>query len=142
MDAGEAGAARHRQFGARHREGFPDGHLYANLHGFDLDNTKIAPADVLERFLLALGLDTEHLSLGMFSPEEAIALLRKVIAGRDDRGTGSGGVARVGLGTPAGGVPAQPVPVPRPAARVRPSAGQGSAGLGTTARRAGDPGNS
>ncbi|MCK2239229.1 MULTISPECIES: tetratricopeptide repeat protein [unclassified Crossiella] len=130
----------------QHGAEFSDGQLYANLHGFDLDDTKIAPADVLERFLLALGLapeampasldgraaefrtrtadrrvlvlldnvgtaaqvrpllpagphsrvlltsrirllglDAEHLSLGMFSPDEAISLLREVIAGRVDR---------------------------------------------------------
>ena len=59
---------------------FPDGQLYANLHGFDTGNAGPAdPADVLRGFLDALGVYPERLPA---DAEGLAALYRSVLAGR------------------------------------------------------------
>ena len=58
---------------------FPDGQLYANLRGFDPRGKPAAPADVLARFLFALGVDATRLPAGV---EELATLYRSVLAGR------------------------------------------------------------
>lgn len=62
----------------RNRDRFPDGQLYANLHGYDQD-LPVSPATVLERFLLALGVPR-----GMVpnDTDEAAALYRSAVADR------------------------------------------------------------
>ncbi|WP_250032205.1 AfsR/SARP family transcriptional regulator [Paractinoplanes maris] len=57
---------------------FPDGQLYADLHGFGADRP-VDPSDVLHQFLLALGIDPQHIPAGL---ESRAALYRSVTAGR------------------------------------------------------------
>ncbi|GGT11548.1 hypothetical protein GCM10010176_065300 [Nonomuraea spiralis] len=58
---------------------FPDGQLFANLRGYDLDRESAQPAAVLERFLRALGVDGEAVPAGV---EERTALFRSILDGR------------------------------------------------------------
>ncbi|MFI9589511.1 AfsR/SARP family transcriptional regulator [Nonomuraea sp. NPDC052265] len=58
---------------------FPDGQLFANLRGYDLDGESAQPAAVLERFLRALGVDGATVPAGM---EERTALFRSILDGR------------------------------------------------------------
>lgn len=57
----------------RVRERFPDGHLYANVHG------GVAPIDVLGRFLRALGVAPERVPTHV---DEAASVLRTLLAER------------------------------------------------------------
>ncbi|MEU8887205.1 BTAD domain-containing putative transcriptional regulator [Streptomyces sp. NPDC048442] len=61
-----------------HRENFPDGRLFADLHGFDLLSDP-EPADVVREFLLALGVPGHALPE---TPATAGALYRRLTAGR------------------------------------------------------------
>jgi DNA-binding SARP family transcriptional activator/tetratricopeptide (TPR) repeat protein len=58
---------------------FPDGHLYANLHGATAGLAPLEPLEVLGRFLRALGVDREQVPAGL---DEAAALFRSQAAGR------------------------------------------------------------
>ncbi|MEU0567444.1 BTAD domain-containing putative transcriptional regulator [Nonomuraea sp. NPDC005983] len=58
---------------------FPDGQLFANLRGYDLDRESAQPAAVLERFLRALGVDGAAVPAGV---EERTALFRSLLDGR------------------------------------------------------------
>ncbi|MFI0978105.1 BTAD domain-containing putative transcriptional regulator [Streptomyces sp. NPDC021093] len=60
------------------RESFPDGRLFADLHGFDL-LADPEPADVLREFLLALGVPGYALPE---TPATAAALYRRLTTGR------------------------------------------------------------
>ncbi|MER7847012.1 BTAD domain-containing putative transcriptional regulator [Kitasatospora sp. NPDC096077] len=62
----------------RARDRFPDGQLYADLHGFSVD-PPLTPHTVLARFLRALGLPGERVPT---APDEAAALYRSLLAGR------------------------------------------------------------
>jgi DNA-binding SARP family transcriptional activator len=64
----------HRVLGA-----FPDGVLFARLHGFDPNQPLLAAVDVLPRFLLALGVRAADLP---GEPEEQGALYRSLLAVR------------------------------------------------------------
>ncbi|WP_033294451.1 AfsR/SARP family transcriptional regulator [Amycolatopsis jejuensis] len=58
---------------------FPDGVLYAALHGFDPRHAPLEPGDLLSQFLLGLGVPADEV------PEkthERVALYRSLIAGR------------------------------------------------------------
>jgi tetratricopeptide (TPR) repeat protein len=57
------------------RDHYPDGQLFANLHGYEQSPTR--PADVLGRFLRALGVPVDHVPA---DPEEREALFRSVTA--------------------------------------------------------------
>ncbi|GLW77525.1 DNA-binding transcriptional activator of the SARP family [Actinokineospora globicatena] len=48
-------------WGTRSAAEFPDGRLYASLRGFDPRHEPTEPAEVLARFLLALGVAAEHI---------------------------------------------------------------------------------
>jgi DNA-binding SARP family transcriptional activator/tetratricopeptide (TPR) repeat protein len=58
---------------------FPDGVLFARLRGFDPNHPPLAAADVLPRFLLALGVRGADLPE---EPEEQAALYRSLLAAR------------------------------------------------------------
>jgi DNA-binding SARP family transcriptional activator/tetratricopeptide (TPR) repeat protein len=58
---------------------FPDGVLFARLRGFDPNHPPLAAADVLPRFLLALGVRGADLPE---EPEEQAALYRSMLAAR------------------------------------------------------------
>jgi DNA-binding SARP family transcriptional activator/tetratricopeptide (TPR) repeat protein len=58
---------------------FPDGVLFARLRGFDSNHAPLAAADVLPRFLLALGVRASDLP---DEPEEQAALYRSMLAAR------------------------------------------------------------
>ncbi|MFF3665857.1 AfsR/SARP family transcriptional regulator [Microtetraspora malaysiensis] len=58
---------------------FPDGQLFADLRGYDLDRESAQPAAVLERFLRALGVDGAAIPAGV---EERAALFRSILDGR------------------------------------------------------------
>ena len=58
---------------------FPDGQLYADLHGFDARGCVAAPGDVLESFLEALGVEQAAIPP---APDARAALFRSVVAGR------------------------------------------------------------
>jgi tetratricopeptide (TPR) repeat protein len=64
-----------------HRVGgeFPDGHLYANLRGFDPLGTPVAPGEALRGFLEALETAPARIPAGV---DERAALFRTVLAGR------------------------------------------------------------
>ncbi|WP_298181368.1 BTAD domain-containing putative transcriptional regulator [Saccharomonospora sp.] len=59
-------------------EYFPDGQLFVDLHGFS-STPAVAPADLLTRFLRALGCSAERIPDDM---DERTALLRSLLAGR------------------------------------------------------------
>lgn len=58
---------------------FPDGQLYVNLRGFDPSCSPMEPADVVGRFLSALGGVPEQIPA---SPEAQAALYRSMLAGK------------------------------------------------------------
>ncbi|MGO1053210.1 BTAD domain-containing putative transcriptional regulator [Crossiella sp. CA198] len=60
------------------RAHFPDGQIYVNLHGYS-PGPPLAPADVLSRFLRALGVTPEQIPL---DPEERAAQYRSLLTGR------------------------------------------------------------
>ncbi|SFS55819.1 ATP-binding protein [Saccharopolyspora flava] len=62
----------------RVRDRFPDGQLYANLHGYD-PGTPVSSYDVLERFLQALGIPADAIPADV---ESRAALYRSVLAER------------------------------------------------------------
>ncbi|MFE4972012.1 BTAD domain-containing putative transcriptional regulator [Kitasatospora sp. NPDC056651] len=62
----------------RVRDRFPDGQLYADLHGYSVD-APLAPHTVLARFLRALGVPGDRIPT---TPDEAAALYRSLLAGR------------------------------------------------------------
>jgi tetratricopeptide (TPR) repeat protein/transcriptional regulator with XRE-family HTH domain len=66
------------QWGHRVRADFPDGQLYANMHGYSL-GPAVAPVDVLGRFLRALGVASDKVPADI---DEAAALYRSVVADR------------------------------------------------------------
>jgi tetratricopeptide (TPR) repeat protein/transcriptional regulator with XRE-family HTH domain len=57
---------------------FPDGHLYANLRGFDPAAPPVRPAEVIRGFLDALGVDPADVPI---SPGAQAALYRSLLAG-------------------------------------------------------------
>ncbi|GAA3555852.1 BTAD domain-containing putative transcriptional regulator [Amycolatopsis ultiminotia] len=61
---------------ARH---FPDGVLFASLHGFDPHHAPLEPADLLAQFLLGLGVPADEVPERL---NERVALYRSLIAGR------------------------------------------------------------
>lgn len=62
----------------RIREHFPDGELYANLHGFD-DGAAVVAEALLDRFLRDLGVDPQSIPA---DPDSRAALFRSLAAGR------------------------------------------------------------
>jgi DNA-binding SARP family transcriptional activator/tetratricopeptide (TPR) repeat protein len=66
-------------WGHRVVEEFPDGVLFAGLRGFDPNQPPLAAADVLPRFLLALGVRPGELPE---EPDEQSALYRSLLAAR------------------------------------------------------------
>jgi DNA-binding SARP family transcriptional activator len=56
---------------------FPDGQLYINLRGFDPSGCPLAPADVLRRFLITLGVAAETIPVDI---EEQETLYRSLMA--------------------------------------------------------------
>jgi tetratricopeptide (TPR) repeat protein len=58
---------------------FPDGQLYADLHGFDPTGEAADPVEVLHRFLDALGVTPERMVDGL---DARASLFRSVVAGR------------------------------------------------------------
>jgi tetratricopeptide (TPR) repeat protein/DNA-binding XRE family transcriptional regulator len=58
---------------------FPDGHLYANLRGFDPAVPPVRPAEVVRDFLGALGVDPSGISVSL---DAQAALYRSLLAGR------------------------------------------------------------
>jgi DNA-binding SARP family transcriptional activator len=58
---------------------FPDGQLFAHLRGFDPQHAPMSSADVLTRFLLALGVGGEDVPTEI---DERVALYRSILADR------------------------------------------------------------
>jgi len=63
----------------QHCDRFPDGQLYVNLRGFDPAGTPLLPADVVRRFLAALGVPAQRIPADL---DEQAALYRSKLAGR------------------------------------------------------------
>jgi len=63
----------------RVRESFPDGQLYANLHGFDPGGRVADPAEVMRGFLDALGVPAERVPTSL---EAKAGLYRSLLAGK------------------------------------------------------------
>ncbi|GLZ41566.1 BTAD domain-containing putative transcriptional regulator [Actinokineospora sp. NBRC 105648] len=66
-------------WGTRAATRFPDGRLYAALRGFDPRHDPVEPAEVLARFLLALGVAAEHIPADL---SERAAFYRSLLADR------------------------------------------------------------
>jgi DNA-binding SARP family transcriptional activator/tetratricopeptide (TPR) repeat protein len=66
-------------WGHRRAEQFPDGLLFASLNGFAPDREQVEPAEVLARFLLALGVPADGLPHGL---DDRVGLYRSVLAKR------------------------------------------------------------
>ncbi|PPK70606.1 BTAD domain-containing putative transcriptional regulator [Actinokineospora auranticolor] len=66
-------------WGTRAAGEFPDGRLYAALRGFDPDHEPVEPAEVLARFLLALGVAAEHIPEDL---TERVTFYRSLLADR------------------------------------------------------------
>ena len=60
-------------------DGFPDGHLYADLRGYTAGQDPAQPGEVLEVFLRSLGVPAEEVPAGA---EERSGLLRQVLVSR------------------------------------------------------------
>jgi DNA-binding SARP family transcriptional activator len=73
---GKTATAVHWAHRTRHR--FPDGQLYANLHGFGA-GPPLRPIEVLTRFLTALGVATDRIPSG---EDAAAGLYRSLLAGK------------------------------------------------------------
>jgi tetratricopeptide (TPR) repeat protein len=58
---------------------FPDGHLYANLRGFDPSNSPMPPAEAVRGFLHALGVSPHRVP---DAPRDQVGLYRSLVAGR------------------------------------------------------------
>jgi tetratricopeptide (TPR) repeat protein len=58
---------------------FPDGQLYVNLRGFDPGGSVMDPAEVVRRFLHALGVEPQRLPADL---DAQVALYRSYLAGR------------------------------------------------------------
>jgi tetratricopeptide (TPR) repeat protein len=56
---------------------FPDGHLYADLHGYTEGQRPAEPSEVLDLFLRSLGIPAEKMPVGL---EERSGLLRQLLA--------------------------------------------------------------
>ena len=63
----------------RNTSRFPDGQLYADLRGFDPDGGALLPEDVLEEFLVALGVAPQAVPASLSARS---ALFRSLMAGR------------------------------------------------------------
>jgi tetratricopeptide (TPR) repeat protein len=63
----------------QHREEFEDGQLFADLRGHSPNRSPADPAEILEEFLIALGLSPSDLP---GNTEERAALFRSIISGR------------------------------------------------------------
>ncbi|MBA8925529.1 DNA-binding SARP family transcriptional activator [Kutzneria viridogrisea] len=61
------------------RDRFPDGQLYVDLHGYDPQRDPLDPAEVLRRFLCALGVPTTEVPATL---DERSALFRTMLADR------------------------------------------------------------
>ncbi|MEU4740656.1 BTAD domain-containing putative transcriptional regulator [Actinosynnema sp. NPDC023658] len=66
-------------WGHRRAEQFPDGLLFASLNGFAPDRGPVQPAEVLARFLLALGVPADGLPRDL---DDRVGLYRSVLAKR------------------------------------------------------------
>ncbi|MBW4718892.1 AfsR/SARP family transcriptional regulator [Saccharothrix obliqua] len=66
-------------WGHRRAEQFPDGLLFAALHGFAPDREPVRPAEVLARFLLALGVPADGVPRDL---DDRVGLYRSVLAKR------------------------------------------------------------
>lgn len=66
-------------WGHRRAEQFPDGLLFASLNGFAPDREPVEPAEVLARFLLALGVPADGLPRDL---DDRVGLYRSVLAKR------------------------------------------------------------
>lgn len=66
-------------WGHRRAEQFPDGLLFAPLHGFAPDRDPVEPAEVLGRFLVALGVPADSLPRDL---DDRVGLYRSVLARR------------------------------------------------------------
>ncbi|MFT7841513.1 BTAD domain-containing putative transcriptional regulator [Saccharothrix sp. BKS2] len=66
-------------WGRRRAEQFPDGLLFAPLHGFAPDRDPVEPAEVLARFLVALGVPADSLPHDL---DDRVGLYRSVLARR------------------------------------------------------------
>lgn len=67
------------RFGHRVADRFPDGQLYLDLRGFDLDQPPVAPSVALSHFLHALGIDARWQPTGV---DEMAATFRSTLAGK------------------------------------------------------------
>ncbi|NUT52881.1 MAG: tetratricopeptide repeat protein [Saccharothrix sp.] len=63
----------------QHADRFPDGQLFADLHGFSPDNEPVDAAAALHRFLEALGVPSDRVPASL---EARSALYRSLLAGR------------------------------------------------------------
>ncbi|OLF09408.1 hypothetical protein BLA60_19765 [Actinophytocola xinjiangensis] len=66
-------------WGHRVADRFPDGQLFAHLRGFDGRHAPVSSADVLTRFLVALGVGAQDVPTEV---EERVALYRSILADR------------------------------------------------------------
>jgi hypothetical protein len=66
-------------FAHRAAAAFPDGQLFVNLRGFDPEHPPLGPADVLARFVRALGADPSDLAADL---DELAGMYRSQLSGR------------------------------------------------------------
>lgn len=67
------------RWGHLHRDSFPDGQLFADLRGHSADGEPASPDEVLEEFLVSLGLPPSEVPA---TTDERAALFRSMMAGR------------------------------------------------------------